>query len=194
MNINTKSIFTMLAVAAVFVISSCGKKAIKQAASETPPTGEVEVKILCSGTEFFSDDKTFRANSVGESGDHIISKKKAMNNAMGNLASSINTTIKSVIDNYVSSREVNNVEEFSEKFEGLTRQVVDQEISGIKTICERTTRTPDGKYKTYLAIEMKSEALVESINERLSKEEQLKVDYDYLKFKESFEKEMSKMN
>ena len=192
MNINTKSIVTMLAVAAGLVVSSCGKKTTT--VSQTPPAGEVEVKILCSGTQYFSDNEKFRANSIGESGDQIISKKKAMNNAMGDLASSINTTIKSVIDNYVNSREVNNVEEFSEKFEGLTRQVVDQEISGVKTICERTTMTPSGKYKTYLAIEMTGEDLLKSINERLSKEEQLKVDYDYQKFKESFEKEMSKMN
>ena len=62
----------------------------------------------------------------------------------------------------------------------------------VRTICERIT-TLNGKYKTYLAIELSGEDLVESINERLSKEEELKVDYDYQKFKESFDREMSKM-
>ena len=195
MNVKIKSVLPIIAAAVMITIASCSgsKKRIKAGAKEEVPTGEVEVKILCSGPEFFTDKKAFRANSVGESSDQIISKKKAVNNAMGDLAASINTTVKSVIDNYVSSRELNNVEEVSEKFEGLTRQVVDQELSGVKTICERTVQKTDGNYKTYIALEMSGEDLVESINERLSKEEQLKVDYDYQKFKETFEDEMGKM-
>lgn len=173
-------------------MSSCRSSKIKQAAKEPAPAGEQEIRILCSGPEFFSDKNTFRANAVGESLDQETSRKKARNNAKSDLAGSINTTIKSVIDNYVSSREVNNVEEVSEKFEGLTREVINQELSGVKTICERIVKAGD-KYKTYLAIEMSGEDLVESINERLSKEQQLKVDYDYQKFKDTFEKEMGEM-
>lgn len=194
MNKTLKSIISIGAVAAMVFVSACSgaKKQREKAMEEKPPSGEVEVKILCSGPEFFSDKNTFRANAIGESMDQETSRKKARINAKGDLAGSINTTIKSVIDNYVNSRELNNVEEISEKFEGLTREVIDQELSGVKTICERIT-TNEGKYKTYLAIELAAEDLVESINERLSKEQQLKVDYDYQKFKESFDAEMEKM-
>jgi len=188
-------IVTYIAVAAMFSLASCNssKKAIKTGEKQEIPVGEVEIKIPCSGSEFFSDKKNFRANAVGESLDQMTSKKKARVNAKTELAGAINSTIKSVIDNYVNSREVNNVEEVSEKFEGLSREVVNQELSGVRTICEKLVMTADGKYKTYLAIELAGDDLVESINERLSKEEQLKVDYDYQKFKESFEAEMSKM-
>jgi hypothetical protein len=35
--------------------------------------------------------------------------------------------------------------------------------------------------------------LVATYNERLSKDERLKIDYDYEKFKETFDKEMEKL-
>ena len=72
--------------------------------------------------------------------DQSTSKKKAMSNAKADLASAIQTTIKGTIDNYVNSREVNNVEELSERFEGLTREVINQELVGTKTICEKVTK------------------------------------------------------
>ncbi|MFK7900552.1 MAG: hypothetical protein AB8B61_07320 [Cyclobacteriaceae bacterium] len=190
MNSNVIKFFPVVALATMATFSSCNAK--KQAMKEKAPSGEQEVKVLCSGREFFSDKKNFRANAIGESLDQEVSRKKARNNAKGELAGSVSTTMKAVIDNYVNSREVNNVEEVSEKFEGLTREVIDQELSGIRTICERIT-TLNGKYKTYLALELGADDLVDAINERLSKEQELKVDYDYEKFKKSFNAEMDKM-
>ena len=168
-------------------IYSCkGKK-------EAAPEGEVLVNNYCSGPEYFSNSEYFRANALGESLDQMTSKKKALNNAKAELAGAINTTIKSTIDNYVNSREFNNQEDIEERFEGLTREVVNQQLSGTKTICEKMTKTAEGNYKTYLAIELSGEDLITKINERLSKDERLKIDYDYEKFKETFDAEMAKM-
>ena len=80
-----------------------------------------------------------------------------------------------------------------ERFESLNREVVDQTLSGITTLCEKLMKTEQGTYKTYVAIELSAEQLVSKYNERLSKDERLKIDYDYEKFKETFEKEMAKM-
>ena len=85
-------------------MSSCKKK--KEVVT-TPPSGETEVKVECSGPEFFTNDKVFRANNLGESMDQATSKKKALANARADLASAINTQLKGVIDNYVNSREMN---------------------------------------------------------------------------------------
>jgi len=70
-----------------------------------------------------------------------------MSNARADLASSINTTIKGTIDNYVNSREFNNQEDVEERFEGLTREVINQELAGVKTICKKMFTTEDGTYK-----------------------------------------------
>lgn len=174
-------------------LTGCGGK--KQAAKVDTkmPEEEVEVKVLCSGPEFFTDKTAFRANSVGESSDQVTSKKKALANARADLASAINTTIKGTIDNYVNSREMNNKEEVEERFEGLTREVINQELTGTKSICEKLTKTKSGTYKTYIAIELSGADLVAKMKEKISSDERLKIDYDYEKFKETFEKEMEKL-
>ncbi len=149
--------------------------------------------VYCSGTEYFANNEYFRANQVGESLDQATAKKKAMSNARADLASSVETTIKGVIDNYVNSRELNNVEEVEERFESLTREVINQKLTGVKTICEKTTKTDEGKYKTYIAIELAGDELMNAMNERLSKDAKLKIDYDYEQFKKTFDEEMKKM-
>ena len=177
----------ILAALAVTVMVSCKSK------KEATPKGETEVVIPCSGTDYFTTNKAFRANSSGESQDQVTAKKKALTNARNELAQAIQTTVKTVTDNYVNSREMNNREEIEERFESLNREVVDQTLSGIRTICEKNMLTQQGTYKSYVAIELSADELVTKYNERLSKDERLKIDYDYEKFKETFEKEMEKM-
>ena len=187
---------TLSALMLVGGLSACKSKK-KQADAEAakPPGGETEVKVLCSGPEFFTDDKVFRANNLGESMDQATAKKKAMANARADLASAISTQIKGVIDNYVNSREMNNKEEVGERFEGLTREVLDQKLSGVKTICEKVMKVDaTGNFKTYVAIELSAQDLLSAYNERLSKDDRLRIDYDYEKFKETFDKEMEKLN
>lgn len=161
------------------------------------PKGEEEVIVPCSGPEYFTDKKTFRANAMGESQDQQTAKRKALSNCRDELARSINTRVKAVTDNYVNSREFNNREEVEERYENLTREVIDQELPGTKTICEKLVKTQQGTYKCYIAIELGAEELLDAIHKRmqkLSQEERLKIDYDYEKFKKTFEAEMEKLS
>lgn len=184
------STFVLTALIGSVSLNSC-KNSSKS--TKDTPKGEVEITMHCSGPEFYSDSKTFRANAVGESMDQATSQKKAWSNVTTELAKAVNTTIKGVIDNYVNSTEVNNVERLEERYEGLTREVIDQELSGVVKICEKQTMTPNNNYKTYMAVELASDKLLKSLNERLSADETLKVDYDYEKFKKTFDEEMKKM-
>ncbi len=177
--------FVVLAIAASLVVG-CKSK-------EKAPAGEKEVVVPCSGPDYFTNNKVFRANSIGESMDQVTSKKKALTNARNELAQAINTTVKTVTDNYVNSREMNKREELEQRFESLNREVVDQTLTGVRTICEKLVQTKEGNYKTYIAIELSADELVSKYNERLSKDERLKIDYDYEKFKDTFNKEMEKM-
>lgn len=178
--------FSLLVLVAAALIAGCKGK-------EKTPTGEKEVIVPCSGPDYFTTAKFFRSNSIGESQDQVTSKKKALTNARNELAQAINTTVKTVTDNYVNSREFNNREEVEERFESLNREVVDQTLSGIRTLCEKLMKTEQGTFKTYVAIELSADELVSKYNERLSTDERLKIDYDYEKFKETFEKEMDKL-
>lgn len=173
--------------AAAIVIGGCKSK-------EKTPTGEKEVVVPCSGPQFFTDKTTFRSNSIGESMDQVTSKKKAETNARNELAQAISTTVKTVTDNYTNSRSQNTKEDLEQKFESLNREIVDQQLQGIRTICEKLMQTKEGTYKTYIAIELSADDLLKKYNERMSTDDKLKIDYDYQKFKDTFDKEMEKMS
>src|SRR5690349_20405690 len=181
----TYSSIILFALAGAVMIGCKGKEKL--------PKGETEVKIPCSGPDYFTNKNFFRANSLGESADLVVSKKKAMDNARAELAAAIQSTVKTVTDNYVNSREFNNKEELQERFEQLNRTIVDQTLSGIKMICEKQVQTESKGYKTYVAIELSASDIVQKYTENLSKDQRLKIDYDYEKFKDTFDKEMEKM-
>lgn len=182
------SIKLLVIAALIFGLSAC-----KKAPQQTIPSDEIEVIVPCSGSAYFSSEEVFRSNSIGESKDQVVSKKKALSNARADLASQIETTVKAVTDNYVNSREYENREEIEERFESLNREVVNQELRGSKIICEKQTRTSSGSYKSYIAIELDPSAVIAAYNNRISEDERLKIDYDYEKFKKTFEEEMNKI-
>jgi len=166
----------------------------KKAVNQPIPATEVEILIPCSGPDFFTNNKYFRANSIGESLDQVVSKKKALSNARADLAASVKVLIESVVDNYVKSSELNNVEQVEERFEGLNREIIKEQLVGVKTICEKLTKTSTGKFKTYIAIELSAQKLVEKFHDRMMKDDLIKIDYDYEKFKKTFEDEMNSLN
>jgi len=155
--------------------------------------GETEIIIPCSGPEFSSNSKVLRYSALGESKDQMVAKKKAMSEARAGLAASLSTLVKGVTDNYVKSGNYNNAEELMTRYEGLIREVIDQNINGSTVICEKATITKSRTYKYYVCLELGSNDLFESINQKASNNEMLKVDYNYERFKKTFEEEMSKL-
>jgi len=182
-----KHISSIILMAGIlFSITSCGTT--KKAAS-----GEGKlVNSYCSGDEFNSTAKAFRFTGIGQSMNQMMSVKKAISEAHAGLAASINTKVKSVIDNYVKSGSFNNKEELLQNYEGMTREVVDQNLAGSIAICTKTVILKDGNYQTYVCMELGSSQILESLNNKVSNNEMLKVDYNYEKFKKTFEEEMNK--
>ena len=185
--------FLGIATLSLALTSSCGGK--KKANTYDPgptPEDEVEVTLPCTGPQFFSSEEYFRGTATGESLDQMTARKKALSNARAALATDISSVMQVVGDNYVKSTEVNNQEEVLERFEQNTRTIVDQKLRGVRQICEKATKVKEtGKYKYYVAIELSGAELVDAYNEVLSQDESLKVDYNYDKFKETFDKEMN---
>jgi len=188
--------FLGIATLSLAFVSSCGSKKEKKAYNPGPtPDDEVEVTLPCTGPEYFSTDKVFRGTGTGESLDQMTARKKALSNARAALATDISSVMQVVGDNYIKSTEVNNKEEVLERFEQNSRTIVNQKLRGVRQICEKATKVKaTGKYKYYVSIELSGSDLVDAYNETLSKDESLKVDYNYEKFKSEFNKEMDKFS
>lgn len=182
------SVFAASTAALVFALASCNSNK-----SVTPKqAGEIEILEYCGGEEYNSDKNTFRASATGQSMSRETAKKIARSNAEAKLARSINATIQIVSDNYVNSTKFNNKEEVTETFNDMAKTVVDQMLSGAITACDRLTQKTDGNYVSYMAVELSASELVSKYNERLSQDERIKAEYNYEKFKETFEAEMAK--
>lgn len=182
----------ILSVALIILVDISSCRSSEKTVTAIKQTEEL-IEVYCTGSEYQSNKNFFRASAIGESLDQMVSKKKAGINARAELSSFIASTIKGTIDNYVNSTEVNNIEQVEERFESLTREVINQQLSNIRVICEKQTHTSENKYKTYIALEMSAEDLEKTISNILSQNDKLKVDFDYNKFKETYEAEIQKL-
>ena len=188
-----KTRITLLALAATFALALPSCKKDKKVEDGPKPANEIIINEYCSGDSYKSTKDAFRSTATGESMDRETAKKKARSNAMSEMAKTISATMKIVGDNYVNSTEVNNKEEVTETFNEMARTVVDQELRGCIEICEKLTQRPDGTYVSYVALELSGNTIADAYQSGLSKNDKIKADYNYEKFKETFEKEMEKM-
>jgi hypothetical protein len=156
-------------------------------------TGATKIEVPLSGKEFNSDEEYFRATASGKSPNLETAKKIAENNAKSRLAGLIQTTVKKVTDNYTNQRSIGDRQEYSNKFEEMTREVVNQKLFDVKIIKEEIYKEADNSYTYWVAIEASKEAILNGINSSISKNEKLRQDYDKMKFEETFNQEMDKL-
>ncbi|MCH2198970.1 MAG: hypothetical protein MK081_09300 [Flavobacteriales bacterium] len=182
----------MVLAMAMFITVGTGCKRKKEV-EDPKPAGEVLINEYCTGDSYMSDNKTFRASATGESMNRETAKKISRSNAEDEIARTISATLQAVTDNYVNSTKFNNKEEVTETFNNLARTVVDQQLRGVITICDKLTKKPNGSYVSYIAVELSGEDIAAAYSEGLQKDEKIKADYNYEKFKETFEAEMEKL-
>ncbi len=178
-----------LVIFLAFGAYSCKSKKTVASNSEV---GQILEDLPCENAGK-SDKKYFRAFSMATSSDLSLSKEKALLLAKQRLITLIESNTKSVTDRYVNEREVGSASEFEQKFENLTREVADETISNIVVACEKSSVLPDKKYRSFVSIEVSKEDLLNQMNNRISNDAKLQVDYDKKKYEEIFNQEMEKM-
>lgn len=182
----------LLLIPALAVLTLAGCKS-KKATPVQKETGAIEITVPFSGKEYRSDDEHFRAKQVGKSPDIAAAKKIAFQNAKGEMAGNINSTIKRVTDQYTNQRTVGNTQEFENKFEELAREVVNLEMSNVREIGEKILKEPDGAYSYWIAIEADKKNVFDKLDAKISNDAKLKLDYDKQKFQQIFDSEMKKL-
>jgi hypothetical protein len=196
LNVMSKRSTQFLLIPAIALLAFTGCKSKKKAPTDTPvqkETGAVEISVPFSSKEYRSDENAFRAKQVGKSPDIATAKKIAFQNARAEMAGNINAIVKRVTDQYTNQRTVGNTQEFENKFEELSREVVNMEMSNVKEIGEKIFKEPDGSYSYWIAIEADKKQVFDKIDARISSDAKLKLDYDKQKFQQVFDAEMKKL-
>lgn len=176
---------------AVLTLASCkSKKPVSIAKNE----GLIEVSTPFESKEYRSDDEHFRSKQSGKSPDQATAKKIAQQNARAEMAANINATVKRVTDQYTNQRTVGNKQEFENKFEELSREVVNLEMSNVKEIGQKTFKDPsDNGWVVWIAMEADKKSVFDKIDQKISSDAKLKLDYDKQKFQQIFDSEMKKL-
>jgi hypothetical protein len=176
---------------ALLVITGCkSKKAVSVAKQE----GLIEITTPFDSKEYRSDEEHFRSKQSGKSPDLATAKKIAYQNARAEMASNINAIVKRVTDQYTNQRTVGNTQEFENKFEELSREVVNLEMSNVKELGQKTFQDPSDKaYIVWIALEANKKSVFDKIDAKISNDGKLKLDYDKQKFQQVFDAEMKKM-
>lgn len=94
----------------------------------------------------------------GESADENIAKSKADLNAKKELAGQVETNVKQVADSYVSEAGYGNKEEITDRFQDLTRQVMNTDLADVRKIGEEKYFNGE-RYTVFIAYEIKKAAM-----------------------------------
>ncbi len=181
----------LLLIPAIAVLTLAGCKSKKQTIEKK--TGAVEIIVPFSTKEFKSDEDFFRSKQSGKSPDQATAKKIAYQNARAEMAANINATVKRVTDQYTNQRTIGNAQEFENKFEELSREVVNLEMSNVKEIGAKLFAEENGGYTYWIALEANKKDVFNKIDAKISSDAKLKLDYDKQKFQSIFDAEMKKL-
>ena len=160
---------------------------------QVPKVVRPKLPLPLSGKQYRTDKEYFRSVQSGKSPDLSTAKKIALNNAKSEIAGLINSKIKTVTDNYTNQRSTANAQDFENKFETMTREVVNQQLSDIAIKDEKIFKEKDNSYTYYVCIEISKESILNGINNNISKNQKLQIDYDKKKFEDTYNAEMEKM-
>jgi len=143
-----KAIKPLLFLFTVLVLGSCGSNSM---------LGE-KVKEPFTGSKYESNSRFFRGTGKGVSVKDNIARSKADLEAKNQLAAQVSTTMKNVTDQYLGQTEDANAADVADKFQSLTRQVMNTGLADLRKIGEE--KYSDGtNYTVFVAYEIKKNAM-----------------------------------
>lgn len=178
-------IFYASLVALGLLTVNCGSS--KKAAQET------EIVQPCTGEGYTSGNGYIRAQGTALDHDMGQAKKRAIASARAEIATQLGALVKRVTDDYSKSTAQNENSVTNQRFEDRALTVVKQKLGSTSVICDKMMRTNDGKYRSYVCVELDGKAMADAISKEISNDTELRIDFQYEKFKELFEKEMKEM-
>ncbi len=177
--------FALLSV----VLVACGTTK-----TTTTPTGQKEVEIKQNECQIKYVELGEKGKLVGL-GEGIsprgeMAKRIAKVNARQEISTVIQTAIASYFEKYAKNYDTGTKVQFEERVQDTVKEIVDQKISGVTTICQKTYALGTN-YKVYVCMELKGD-VIGNIADEISKNKKLQIDFDADKFRKIAEEELKK--
>lgn len=129
--------------------------------------GMKEVKTPFSGSAYESNRRFFRAVASGESVNLETARSKAMLTANQRLASSVETELKNVSENYTNERNADGqLGDFGSRFQQLTREVMSTTLIGSHMINEKIYQKADKSYLVWVALELRKKEMYKQLKKK----------------------------
>lgn len=172
-------------IAVVMAVSSCGsqKKAVN--------AGKTEIIMPFNTPADKTDMEYFRATASGTSPDQEMARTIADLNARTQLATQITSVVKAVTERYMNQVNVADKAEFAQKIEQNVRLVVNQELNGAVVKGSKLYQDNNGNYEFWVNVEMPRTKVMNGLEDAISKDAKLAVDFDQHLFMKTFEEEMA---
>ena len=193
----TKSVLTFSSLVLILTFCKGPQTASNQTSISTPPTNSNQnlmttIDVPCA--EFSSDDEYFRETQSFKSPNMAMAKRSAIRQAGSLLSQDLEAFISQVADDWSKQIDKDTDSEYSGRSEDMIRTVVDElKLSGFRTLCEKIQQnTQSGEYTVFVTREIAKDALLKKVDDKISDDEVLRIDYDYEKFKNQFNEEMER--
>lgn len=153
-----------------------------------------EIKsVPFSGKEFKTNAEFIRVVESGESRDLQLSGEIALTNAQSKMATLLKTKLEKVADAYSQNISDANSNDFSKKFESNTRAIINQTLTDVTELDKKYFKKTNGVYQTWIVLQISKKAALSTVMNNMSSQKLLKLESDQAKFREIFDKEMSKL-
>lgn len=152
---------------------------------------EVELKEYCT-VDQFQEGNGIHGRGIGESRKQQMAREKARAAAIKELGENIQMNLKALTIDFSKGVTLDDEEAVMEATVQMSKRIVDQNMSNLKTVCEKavTFTNPKGvkMYKYYQMVEFDKSKMEQAAYDNMKKEGLLKANESFEKFKDEFDK------
>jgi hypothetical protein len=110
------------------------------------------------------------------------------------MATLLRTKLEKVADAYAQNVSNEGSNDFSKKFESNARVIVSQTLSDVTELEKKNFKKSNGVYQTWIVLQVSKKAALAAAMNGMSSQKLLKLESDQARFREIFDKEMSKLD
>lgn len=152
---------------------------------------EVEIKEYCT-IDQVQGSEALHGRGIGESRNQQMARSKSRAAALQELGENIQMNLKSLAKAFNASFTVNDDEEYIDVTKNISQRIVNNELTNIKTICEKGVTYTNAKgvkmYKYYQLVEFDKSKIEKEAYNGLKEAGVLKAGYEYDQFQKEFDK------